>query len=232
VKGLIGHTGFIGSILKSNLKNYKLFNSKNINSIRKKNFKEIICAGLPASKWKANKNPNKDTVNLNYLMRNLVSIKSDLFILISTIDVHNDRETYGKNRKKLEIFIKKKFSDYLIIRLPAVFGKGIKKNILYDLLNNNQISKINKDDKYQWFDLSFLYKEIQKLKKKKTFNKIVELYSPPISNHEIIKYFPQFKINEKKSKNVNYKVRPKKGFYKDKKFILNRIKLFIKSYEK
>jgi len=232
VKGLIGHTGFIGSILKSNLKNYKLFNSKNINSIRKKNFKEIICAGLPASKWKANKNPNKDTVNLNYLMRNLVSIKSDLFILISTIDVHNDRETYGKNRKKLEIFIKKKFSDYLIIRLPAVFGKGIKKNILYDLLNNNQISKINKDDKYQWFDLSFLYKEIQKLKKKKTFNKIVELYSPPISNHEIIKYFPQFKINEKKTKNVNYKVRPKKGFYKDKKFILNRIKLFIKSYEK
>lgn len=232
MKGLIGHTGFIGSILKSNLKNYKLFNSKNINSIRKKNFKEIICAGLPASKWKANKNPNKDTVNLNYLMRNLVSIKSDLFILISTIDVHNDRETYGKNRKKLEIFIKKKFSDYLIIRLPAVFGKGIKKNILYDLLNNNQISKINKDDKYQWFDLSFLYKEIQKLKKKKTFNKIVELYSPPISNHEIIKYFPQFKINEKKSKNVNYKVRPKKGFYKDKKFILNRIKLFIKSYEK
>lgn len=232
MKGLIGHTGFIGSILKSNLKNYKLFNSKNINSIRKKNFKEIICVGLPASKWKANKNPNKDTVNLNYLMRNLVSIKSDLFILISTIDVHNDRETYGKNRKKLEIFIKKKFSDYLIIRLPAVFGKGIKKNILYDLLNNNQISKINKDDKYQWFDLSFLYKEIQKLKKKKTFNKIVELYSPPISNHEIIKYFPQFKINEKKSKNVNYKVRPKKGFYKDKKFILNRIKLFIKSYEK
>lgn len=173
MKGLIGHTGFIGSILKSNLKNYKLFNSKNINSIRKKNFKEIICAGLPASKWKANKNPNKDTVNLNYLMRNLVSIKSDLFILISTIDVHNDRETYGKNRKKLEIFIKKKFSDYLIIRLPAVFGKGIKKNILYDLLNNNQISKINKDDKYQWFDLSFLYKEIQKLKKKKLLIKLL-----------------------------------------------------------
>ena len=152
--------------------------------------------------------------------------------MISTIDVHNNKETYGKNRKKLEIFIKKNFSDYLIIRLPAVFGQGIKKNILYDLLNNNQIFKINKEDKYQWFDLSLLYKEIQKLKKNNNYNKIVELYSPPISNHQIIKYFPQFKINKKKSKSVNYKVRPENGFYKDKKFILNRIKLFIKSYEK
>tara|TARA_B110000858_G_C17803863_1_gene476806 strand:+ start:2887 stop:3585 length:699 start_codon:yes stop_codon:yes gene_type:complete len=232
VKGLIGHTGFIGSILKTNIKNFKLYNSKNINSIREENFKEIICAGLPASKWKANKYPNKDTKNLNHLIRNLVSIQSDLFILISTIDVHNNRETYGKNRKKLEIFIKKNFSDYLIIRLPAVFGKGIKKNILYDLLNNNQIFKINKEDKYQWFDLSLLYKEIQKLKKNNNYKKIVELYSPPISNHQIIKYFPQFKINKKKLKTVNYKVRPKNGFYKDKKFILNRIKLFIKGYEK
>ena len=41
--------------------------------------------------------------------------------------------------------------------------KGIKKNILYDLLNNNQIFKISKDDTYQWFDLSLLHKEIQKL---------------------------------------------------------------------
>ena len=232
MKGLIGHTGFIGSILKTHIKNYELYNSKNINSIRKKKFKEIICVGLPASKWKANKSPNKDTKNLNSLIRNLVSIKSNLFILISTIDVHNNSETYGKNRKKFEIFIKKQFSNYLIIRLPAVFGKGIKKNILYDLLNNNQIFKISKDDTYQWFDLSLLYKEIQKLKKKKTYNQTVELYSPPISNHQIIKYFPQFDIDKKKSKNINYKIRPKEGFYKDEKFILNRIKLFIKSYEK
>ncbi len=232
MKGLIGHSGFIGSILKTNINNYKLYNSKNINCIKKKKFKEIICAGLPASKWRANKYPNKDKKNLNYLVKNLISIKSDLFILISTIDVHNNRETYGKNRKKLEIFIKKNFSKYLIIRLPAVFGKGIKKNVLYDLLNNNQIFKINKYDKYQWFDLSLLYKEIQKLKKKNIYNKIIELYSPPISNHQIIKYFPQCEINKKKSKNVNYKIRPKNGFYKDKKFILNRIKLFIESYEK
>ena len=140
MNALIGHSGFVGSILKKKYRNWHLYNSKNISKIRYKNYSEIICAGLPAAKWKANKYPKKDKNNLNKLIRNITLVNCKLFILISTIDIYKRNETYGINRKKLELFVKKKFTNYLIFRLPAVFGKGLKKNILFDLLNNNQIN--------------------------------------------------------------------------------------------
>jgi hypothetical protein len=38
--------------------------------------------------------------------------------------------------------------------LPALFGKHIKKNIIYDLLNENEIHNINYNSLYQWYNLS------------------------------------------------------------------------------
>tara|TARA_Y100000816_G_scaffold246458_1_gene194812 strand:- start:197 stop:895 length:699 start_codon:yes stop_codon:yes gene_type:complete len=232
MKALIGHSGFIGSILKKKYKNCHLYNSKNISKIKNKIYSEIICAGLPAAKWKANKFPKKDSANFNKLKRNINFVSCKLFILISTIDVHKKAETYGVNRMKLESFIKKKFSNYLIVRLPAVFGKGLKKNILFDLLNDNQINKINKKDFFQWFDVSLLYSEIQKIKKKKISNKIIELYSPPIQNTEILKFFPNVNLQIKNKRIVKYNFKPKEGYYKNVKFTLNRIKKFIRENDK
>ncbi len=154
-----------------------------------------------------------------------------MFILISTIDVHKKKETYGINRKKLEDFIKKKFRKYLIIRLPAVFGVGLKKNILFDLLNNNEVNKIDINDKFQWFDVSLLYREINRIKKRKLFNNIIELYSPPVSNKLILNFFPNIRLKNIKKKKISYNYRPAGGYYKNVKFIVNRIKIFIKNYE-
>ena len=227
---LIGHTGFVGSNLKKKFLNFNLYNSKNIHKIKKKKFNKIIFCGLPAEKWKANKYPNKDLRNIKNIINILKTLKCNLFILISTIDVHKSREPYGKNRKLFENFIKKNFYlNFLIIRLPAIFGNGLKKNILFDLLNDNQINKINPKDKFQWFDLKFLYSEIKKVK---TFNKIIELYSPPISNELIIKQFKHLKLTKKNRKKISYNYLPANGYYKDKKFILERIKIFIKNYKK
>ena len=109
MNALIGYSGFVGSNLLTkinNKKNTDLYNSKNIIKIRKKIYKQIICAGLPAAKWIANKNAKKDNQNLKKLINNLNTTQCDFFILISTIDVHNSKEIYGKNRKLLEDFIK------------------------------------------------------------------------------------------------------------------------------
>ena len=59
-----------------------------------------------AAKWKANKF-QKDENNLNKLIRNIALVNCKLFILISTIDIYKKNETYGINRKKLELFVKK-----------------------------------------------------------------------------------------------------------------------------
>lgn len=230
-KAIIGHTGFIGSILKKKNNKHELFNSINITSIQGKQYDEIICAGLPATKWLINKFPNQDLKNTNILIKNLKLVNCRLFILISTIDIHNNNDHYGKNRKKFEEFVKKNFKKFIIIRLPAVFGTGLKKNILFDLLNNNQIEKINPNDQFQWFDVELLNYEIQKIKKLKKFNRIIEFYSPPISNEKIIKEFPKYGNYKTNKEKIIYDYKPSNGYYKNENFILRRIKTFIKNYE-
>ena len=233
---LIGYTGLIGKIILNELKKKKIkifkFNSKNIKKIKEKRFNEIYCAGLPAEKWKANKFPAKDKRNAFKLINNLKKTYCNKFYLISTIDVHKSNETYGKNRLMFENYIKLNFSNFLIIRLPGVFGSGLKKNIIFDLLNKKNLEKISSYDYFQWYDLNFLVKDIIRYEKKYGINKIIELYSRPIQNSEIINFFPNLEIRYSGKKKIKYNFKPKIGYYKSKKIILNRIKKFIKNYEK
>tara|TARA_B100000989_G_C19516244_1_gene461786 strand:- start:946 stop:1665 length:720 start_codon:yes stop_codon:yes gene_type:complete len=232
---IIGYTGLIGSNLLNQYKKkfyaIDLFNSKNINKLNKNKIYDVVfCAGLPAIKWIANKAPIKDKNNTQKLIKNLKKLNTKKILLISTIDV-NYKHSYGRNRKVLEKFVKKKFKNSYILRLPGVFGKGLKKNIIYDLLNKNNLNQIYLNDKFQWYDLEYLKKDISEIFRKKRLG-VNELYSTPIKNLEIIKFFNKVKINKKRSNPISYSIKPKDGFYKTKKFILGRIKKFIIAYEK
>lgn len=95
-------------------------------------------------------------------------------VLISTVDVYlqpveADEDTsiireslqpYGKHRLELETFIEDRF-DALVVRLPGLFGKGIKKNIVYDFLHNNLVDKIHKNSVFQFYNLEHLWQDIQ-----------------------------------------------------------------------
>ena len=97
----------------------------------------------------ANRDPVSDERSIDQLMHQLSSIRCKNFILISTIAVLADfseskseeadnfetSTAYGVNRRKLEIFCNQKFDSCLIVRLPALFGKGLKKNFIFDMLN-------------------------------------------------------------------------------------------------
>ena len=78
--------------------------------------------------------------------------------------------------------------------------------------------------------MSLLYKEISILIKKNN-NVISELYSKPIKSTEIKKFFPDIEFTKIKEKKITYNFKPKNGFYKTKKFTLNRLKLFIINYK-
>ena len=217
---IIGYTGLIGKNLlkqsKNKFKSIDLFNSKNSNNLKDKKYALVFCSAMPAEKWIANKFPKKDTLNRNKLIKNLSKVSTDLIVLISTIDVHQNH-IYGKNRKYLEKYVQKKFNKYLIIRLPAVFGKGLKKNILFDLLNRNQLDNIYNNDRFQWYDLSYLKKDIEKLKHK--INEIHELYSYPLENRFIIKLIKNIDINQNRKKPLIYNIKPKRGYYIKKYYL-------------
>ena len=147
---LIGYSGTIGKHLQSKIKFKYKYNSRNIKKINYKKFKLVVCCGLPGAMNIANQNPGKDLENVNKLIKCISTIQADKFILISTIQVFskldnkknnefsknlNNKLPYGKHRRIFEKYCEKKFQKILIIRLPSIFGKYIKKNFIFDILN-------------------------------------------------------------------------------------------------
>ena len=175
--GLIGYTGFVGTNLDGPFDPHHRFNSKNIDLIKGMEFDHLIVAGAPGVKWYANQNPEDDLLSIKNLILNLSEVTCHKITLISTIDVygnaHNVTEDdeptpackYGEHRFMLERFILDFFSDALVVRLPGLFGHGLRKNALFDFINNNQIDKIDSRNKFQFYSLDKLYRNILTAKK-------------------------------------------------------------------
>lgn len=199
---LVGYTGFVGSNLCRFIKFDKMYNSKNFSDANGMECDELYFCGLPAEKWKANKFPENDDQNINKIKEILLTMRIKRFILISTIDVYDNtnskldedyipnyetNNTYGKNRYLFEIFVRENFENHHIFRLPALFGMGLKKNIIFDLLNNNQITNIPINSKFQWYNIDWLYEDIKKFILLNV--KLVNLFTGPLETNRIISLF-------------------------------------------
>ncbi len=167
---LIGHTGFVGSNLLRQRDFAAHFNSASIGGIDGRQFDEVVCAGVSAVKWWANQHPDEDRARIEGLMRRLETITARHFTLISTIDVYDpplgvtERDlpmleglhAYGRNRAMLERFVAGRFESHQIVRLPALFGPGLKKNAIFDLMHDNRVALINPASAFQWYPLDRL----------------------------------------------------------------------------
>lgn len=174
MKILVGNTGFVGSNLCENEKFDAVFNSKNIKESFGLNPDLLIYSGVPAEKFFANQNPEKDFEIIQNAIENIKKINPKKVVLISTVDVYpipnevdetaiideNNLQPYGKNRLILEQWVENNFSDYLIVRLPGLFGKNLKKNFIYDIIN--VIPSVLNEKKYselivsnQWLETNY-----------------------------------------------------------------------------
>ncbi len=147
--GLIGHTGFVGGALLRQTRFAACFNSANIAAIKGQRFGTLVCAAAPGSMIEANRAPERDAAQIDALIARLEQVWAERFVLISSIAVladfagGDDEGTgafqhdlaYGRHRRALEAFVEERFPGSLIIRLPALFGHGLRKNFLFDLLN-------------------------------------------------------------------------------------------------
>ncbi len=173
---LIGQTGFVGGHLQTNFTFREKYNRANISDIRGLKTDLMICAGLPAEKWKANSDPDGDWLNMANLSQSISAIQADKAILISTIDVYQPpidvtetsqpnligTEAYGRNRAWFELFFRATFPSSLIVRLPGLFAPNLKKNLIFDLINKreDQYSKVDGESKFQFFDITKISKVI------------------------------------------------------------------------
>lgn len=161
MNALVGYTGFVGSNLYEAGEFDTVYNSKNIQEAFGTSPELLVYAGLRAEKYLANNEPSKDMNLIIEAEENIRKINPRKLVLISTIDVFKtplrvDEETvidtnglhaYGYNRYQLEIWVRKNYPEALIIRLPGLFGKNIKKNFIYDLINI--IPFMLKEDKFK-----------------------------------------------------------------------------------
>ena len=91
---------------------------------------------------------------------------------------------YGVNRYYLEQFCRDNF-DTTIVRLPGLFGDGLKKNVIYDLMNNNMVEKIHADGMYQYYNLDNIWRDINIALENNL--PLVNLATPPVSTREVAK---------------------------------------------
>jgi nucleoside-diphosphate-sugar epimerase len=87
---LIGFSGFVGSTLLKQAHFSALFRSANIHEIENREFDVVVCAGAPAQKWIANRDPADDRKKIESLINHLRAIKCKTFILISTVDIFKE----------------------------------------------------------------------------------------------------------------------------------------------
>ena len=171
---LIGYTGFVGSNLLRQRSFDACFNSSNIDQIAGRSFDLVVCCGARAEKWKANADPEGDLDNIEALTRALANVNATRLVLISTVDVFlspvavdEDSPTpttglhaYGRHRRRLEQIVAGRF-DAHIIRLPGLYGRGLKKNAIYDLLHDNDVHKIDSRGVFQFYDVGRLWSDVE-----------------------------------------------------------------------
>jgi hypothetical protein len=246
---LIGHTGFVGGTLAAARPFDVLVNSKTIGELRGQSFDRVICAGVSAVKWLANKDPAADRQGIAGLTSVLEAVTAGEFILISTIDVYAEpgqpanedtvidpaaNHPYGRHRLEFERWVGERFETVRIVRLPALFGKGLKKNVIFDLLNGNQTEAINPASVFQWYPLRRLADDIDRIREAKLA--LVNLFPEPLGTRDILAaFFPAASVGEARSPAPHYRLETKysalfggpPGYLMDRRSVLGDLADFI-----
>lgn len=193
---LIGYTGFVGGNILKNGQFDDLYNSRNIGDIEGKEYDLVVSAANRAEMWRINQEPEVDRAEIEEFISHIREAKIGKLVLISTVGVYKNPngatedtqiETegllpYGLNRYYLEQFCRENF-ETTIVRLPGLFGDGLKKNVIYDLLHENMVEKIHADGMYQYYNLDNIWKDIQIALNNNI--ELVNLAVPPVSTREV-----------------------------------------------
>lgn len=247
--GVIGAKGFVGSNLMKSDNATIPVTRENISAIGSLGCQHFVVSAVSATKWKANLNPERDQQEITALLSNLHPNSGYSLTLISTIDVfprdlsftektpveYMERiEGYGKNRAWLECELKDKFEDLTIVRLPGLFGPGLKKNLIFDLLHKKPIVRMNPDSHFQFYDIRNLAQDLSLLWNNDL--KVQNMATEPVSVAQILSLFSKTELGVLDEPSFHYKMKTinsavfgegKVDYIQDSESVLREIKDWI-----
>lgn len=183
---LVGTTGFVGGNLARSHAFDLGVHSSDIDAAYDSHPGLLVYAGVPSAMFLANSNPEADLAVMASARENIRRIGADKVVLISTIAVYDDSRgrdetdspensatlpAYGRNRLTLERWVREDFPEAIIVRLPALYGPGLRKNFIHDIKHptpqmltperhakvkseSETIAALYEDDGQGWFRLS------------------------------------------------------------------------------
>ncbi|QUC64785.1 NAD-dependent epimerase/dehydratase family protein [Nitrosopumilus sp. K4] len=196
---IIGGNGLTGSAIVQ----YMQKTSQKFEIIQRENKEEyfgkecniLIFANGNAVKYKANQDPFFDfNASVTSIAEYIHKIKFKKFILISTVDVYNNKsdtnqtqedveinfkklDTYGFHKYLTERYVMHFCDDYLIFRLPGLVGTGLKKNPVFDYINPEKRVMISPESELNFINTRHIAKTIFKMLKMDLKNEIFNLAS-------------------------------------------------------
>lgn len=170
---LIGYTGFVGSNVAARQYFDHLYNSNNIQDFAGGSFDLVVCAAGQSEAHRVESEPQRDLENLERLAEIMCSASIRQLVHVSTVCVFDtsdrcsedteadpdDLTAYGRHRQWLERTLADSF-DTLRLRLPQLYGPGIRKGLVFDLANDHRIEHIHPDGEFQYYDVASLWQDI------------------------------------------------------------------------
>lgn len=168
---IIGGKGFVGSAFVRHLSGsdhtVRIVTRENFGNTERYNSDIVIdCAGN-AKMYLAESQPLEEfDFSVTHALRVVDQYPSDKHILISSVDVYDILENPSKNHEKVEIKISGRShygmhkylaeqviqhycKNWMIFRLGGMVGPNIRKNPIYDLINNKPL-RIHPESKYHF----------------------------------------------------------------------------------
>jgi nucleoside-diphosphate-sugar epimerase len=196
-RALVGWSGFVGGSLDARIAPVARFRSTDVDRLPAADVDEIVCAGAPAEKWRANAEPEADRAGIRRLVDALDGSRAGSCVLVSTVDVFADsrgvdettpadtaqEQAYGRHRAELEEFVRRRFDDVLVVRLPGMYGPGLKKNLVYDLIHQPEARFAHQDSSFQFYDVRDLWGHV--LLARDAGLSVVNLATEPVTSAQV-----------------------------------------------
>lgn len=193
---ILGGKGFVGSAFARfcarQEKDYRVVDLDNYEQMKGEACGLLINADGNSKKFLADENPVEDfRLSVLSVLQSLEDFKSKKYVLISSIDVYPDHSHPEKNREDTaidteclsrygfhkylsELLVKYYASSWIIVRLGGVLGPGLRKNPVFDLLNDVPL-RTSEESRFQYLTTDAVAEIVFKLVEKGRWGEVFNI---------------------------------------------------------